>query len=158
MAKTWRGQHIKRDRGFQQKIAHCKKIKCWKGFVSLLTWKWWWWRRWWCQKPTHPLLPYTINNNNGNEGEHINYSCNYHTQGQWGTREHINDAHKTMHNKQWRRCLWACLLKEEGDKETNEDFQPTMELFNLLLVQQKNNWEKQMRKEQWRGRKIKFKN
>jgi hypothetical protein len=33
-----------------------------------------------------------------------------------------------------------------------------MELFNLLLVQQKNNWEKQMRKEQWRGRKIKFKN
>jgi hypothetical protein len=26
MGKTWQGQHIKRDWGFQQKITHCKKI------------------------------------------------------------------------------------------------------------------------------------
>lgn len=138
MGKTLQGQHIKRDRGFQQRITHCKK----KSVERVL---------WACSlendgdeedddvKNQH-ILFFLIQQATtmGRKGKTstIHVITTHNKQWQWGTREHINDAHKTMHNKQWWRCFWACLPKEEGDKEPNEELQLTKEFLNLLLAQQ----------------------
>ncbi len=57
MAKTWQGQHIKKDRGFQQKTTHCKKKEVLKGFCEIAHLKMMVMKKKMMSKTTHLFFP-----------------------------------------------------------------------------------------------------
>jgi hypothetical protein len=79
MGKTWQGQHIKGNRCFQQKNTHCNKKKVLKGFCELAHLKMMVMKKMMMSK-TNTSSSSLYNKEQQQEGEHINFSCNHHTQ------------------------------------------------------------------------------